>query len=264
MFVRSPPLLLLLLLLLHTGLSTAAPNSTSINTLSVINSSSTPNPSLIQFQANEASNTKSDDKTVKVKFHNSTFAMINSNGRCIRSAIPQYAAARIMCQSDMLDIMLRGMSMALAFSGLVTYWLAFRNKSSTLAILIITTLASQALGSFLSFLPFYTGPNLYVTYIGSIGLLLLSSETGNWVLYVRTKSVINPNPKSIFQRTLLGWMILESIFIFAVYVEWARLGIMRQSGPFLKIYYYVQLVQAFTALFLSACKWSLILVVIIF
>ncbi|KAI8820211.1 uncharacterized protein EV422DRAFT_83090 [Fimicolochytrium jonesii] len=152
------------------------------------------------------------------------------------------------------DLMLRSAALSLGCVNLVVWCLCFKNKRTAVSWGIACFVVTQFIGVLLNVLP-KTGlcePSAIVTVVFGVGCLLTSAETFNWVLYLRF-SIVSPFNRRLRVGTL-AWLTLESAAVIANYAFWISEA-KTANGDTTRaadVYYGLSIVQACTALYLSA------------
>ncbi|KND00078.1 uncharacterized protein SPPG_04420 [Spizellomyces punctatus DAOM BR117] len=155
--------------------------------------------------------------------------------------------------TQVVDLNLRVAAMTLMCVNIAVYFIAFKNRSSLVSRLILVFLLAQISGVIVQAIPKFqqTKNDVLTIYIG-IFLLLLASETFNWVLYVRFNLVAPFNRK--LRLITLTWLCIETLCITGNYLLWCY-GVASGKGEYrvlsAKIYSGLSVIQAASALVMS-------------
>ncbi|KAJ3094681.1 hypothetical protein HDU97_007713 [Phlyctochytrium planicorne] len=172
-------------------------------------------------------------------------------GLCSTSMAAKY---NVYCPNQVIDICLRVMAIMMSLGNAMLHLTMFSNRFSSISILTLCTFLGHALAVFCSILPYarITAPSVYLTVHANVGLLLLTSETFQWLLYLRLTSLLAIRNKWV-RWGFFNWMCLESVAIIVIYGIWAAGAQMgnnlRKVGG--EAYSYACIVQAGTGLVLS-------------
>ncbi|KAJ3020973.1 hypothetical protein HKX48_009446 [Thoreauomyces humboldtii] len=174
--------------------------------------------------------------------------VIQSNQPLTLNGQPVFALEKVE------DLLLRSSAATLLLVLLVVWATTFRNKRSAVSVMVAVFLSTEAVAVILELLPkILLLPNSAILSVGlGVGCFMISSEAFNWVLYLRFSIVTPWNPR--LRWATLTWLTLESLIVFVNYVYWFQQAL-AEGGDTTKanrLYYWVSIVQAVTALSLSS------------
>ncbi|KAJ3096148.1 hypothetical protein HDU96_000870 [Phlyctochytrium bullatum] len=141
-----------------------------------------------------------------------------ANGACSAGVAARFS---IFCPNQVVDVALRTAAVAQSLNNVVVFLLTQANKRSFPAMLTLFTLLGHGVAVFCALLPFsrITPPSIYLTVHFNVGLLLLTSETFQWLLYLRVTAVV-PIRHRLLRFTLLALLVAESLTVAGVGVAW--------------------------------------------
>ncbi|KAI8920011.1 hypothetical protein DFJ77DRAFT_224145 [Powellomyces hirtus] len=174
--------------------------------------------------------------------------VVQSNQALILNGQPVYELERVK------DMMLRTAAVTLLGAITIAWALTFKNKRSAVSLLVAAFIVAELLAILVTMLPkIGILPNSPILSVGvGVGLFMFSSECFNWVLYLRF-SIVSPFARKLRVATLI-WLTIETGLAIANYVYWVQQGIAEDGDTSRAndLYYYLSIIQAFTALYLSS------------
>ncbi|KAI9356244.1 hypothetical protein DFJ73DRAFT_238431 [Zopfochytrium polystomum] len=195
----------------------------------------------------------SGSDVLRVGYSAETLEAIFSNGTWKSDVAVRYG---LFTPDQVTDLSLRISAITLSLGTFIVFWLSFANKNNITAFLIGFTLLGHSFAVFAAVVPFgrlVPSPNVYWTNLGSVSMLLTTSETFIWVLYLRFTAVV-PIRSKILRWLALAWLVGESLSVAIVGIYWAYGALSQQFDKRANgaaAYSWLSIVQAASSLFLS-------------